>query len=188
MKHTSSRRHDFMYEETVEDVRKAELWFDNARACAPSRIKMSTILEEQIANLTKLAEGLAKRIQERDTQILKLNEKMIVDFGGKQADEDNEAEISVKLRANNNEKSTAKEIEISSDGSIQVDQLKDFILETIKDKSGESHKSLWTYNKPYTPIIDNLKMPDGYQPLKFQQFDGKENLIQHVGVTGERIP
>ncbi|KAH6764569.1 hypothetical protein C2S51_015818 [Perilla frutescens var. frutescens] len=141
---------------------------------------MSTILEEQIANLTKLAEGLAKRIQERDAQILKLNKERIVDLGGEQTNEDTEAEISAKLHANKSEKSTAKEIEISSDGSIQVDQLKDFILETIKDKSGEIHKSLWTYNKPYTPRIGNLKMPDGYQPPKFQQSDGKGNPRQHV--------
>ncbi|KAH6808358.1 hypothetical protein C2S51_029466 [Perilla frutescens var. frutescens] len=120
---------------------------------------MSTILEEQIANLTKLAEGLAKRIQERDAQILKLNKEWVVNFGGEQANEDTETEISTKLHANKSEKSTPKEIEILSDGSIQVDQLKDFILETIKDKSGKSHKSLWTYNKPYTPKIDNLKMP-----------------------------
>ncbi|KAH6780341.1 hypothetical protein C2S52_011578 [Perilla frutescens var. hirtella] len=122
----------------------------------------------------------AFRIQERDAQILKLNKERIVDFGGEQANEDTEAEISAKLHANKSEKSTAKEIEISSDGSIQVDQLKDFILEIIKDKSGEIHKSLWTYNKPYTPRIDNLKMSDGYQPPKFQQFDGKRNPRQHV--------
>ncbi|KAL0447894.1 UNVERIFIED_CONTAM: hypothetical protein Slati_1917300 [Sesamum latifolium] len=37
-----------------------------------------------------------------------------------------------------------------------------------------------TYVKPYTRRIDNLKMPTGYQPPKFQQFDGEDNPKQHV--------
>ena len=36
------------------------------------------------------------------------------------------------------------------------------------------------YSKPYTKRIDNLCMPMGYQPPKFQSFDGKENIKQHV--------
>ena len=36
------------------------------------------------------------------------------------------------------------------------------------------------YFKPYTKRIDNLKMSAGYQSPKFQQFDGKGNLKQHV--------
>ncbi|KAA0041525.1 ty3-gypsy retrotransposon protein [Cucumis melo var. makuwa] len=36
------------------------------------------------------------------------------------------------------------------------------------------------YSKPYTKRIDNLRMSLGYQPLKFQQFDGKGNPKQHI--------
>ena len=36
------------------------------------------------------------------------------------------------------------------------------------------------YSKPYTKRIDNLYMPMGYQPPKFQSFDRKANLKQHV--------
>ena len=36
------------------------------------------------------------------------------------------------------------------------------------------------YSKPYTKMIDNLHMPMGYEPSKFQSFDGKGNLKQHV--------
>ena len=32
----------------------------------------------------------------------------------------------------------------------------------------------------YTARIDNFKMPAGYQPPKFQQFEGKGNPKQHV--------
>ena len=36
------------------------------------------------------------------------------------------------------------------------------------------------YSKPYTKRIDNMRMPNGYQPPKFLQFDGKGNPKQHV--------
>ncbi|KAL0375691.1 UNVERIFIED_CONTAM: hypothetical protein Scaly_0686700 [Sesamum calycinum] len=77
------------------------------------------------------------------------------------------------------DKST-KDFQVSSDGLIQVDQLKEFIKETIKNKIRGSSKSSLTYSKPYTQRIDNLKMPMDYQPPKFQQFDGKSNPKQHV--------
>ncbi|KAL0283784.1 UNVERIFIED_CONTAM: hypothetical protein Sangu_2868000 [Sesamum angustifolium] len=73
-----------------------------------------------------------------------------------------------------------KELQISSDGLIPVDQLKEFIKGTIKSKIEGSSKSSLTYSKPYTPMIDSLKMPMGYQPPKFQQFDGKGNPKQHM--------
>ncbi|WMV24911.1 hypothetical protein MTR67_018296 [Solanum verrucosum] len=65
-----------------------------------------------------------------------------------------------------------KEIHISVAGLIPIDQLKNFIIEAIKDKSECSSKFSLTYSKPYTRRIDNLKMFEGYQPPKLQQFDG----------------
>ena len=41
-------------------------------------------------------------------------------------------------------------------------------------------QSTLMYSKPYTKRIDNLHMPVGYQPPKFQSFDGKGNPKQHV--------
>ncbi|KAL0309871.1 UNVERIFIED_CONTAM: hypothetical protein Sradi_5929400 [Sesamum radiatum] len=76
--------------------------------------------------------------------------------------------------------SLQKNFQISSDGLIPVDQLKEFIEGTIRSKIEGSSRSSFTYSKPYTPRIDNLKMPIGYQPPKFQQFDGKGNPKQHV--------
>ncbi|KAI3461544.1 hypothetical protein Pfo_018207 [Paulownia fortunei] len=71
------------------------------------------------------------------------------------------------------------------DGLIPADQLKEFIMGTIKDKFDGSFKSYLTYAKPYTQRIDNLRMPVGYQPPKFQQFDGKGNPKQHMAGTYE---
>jgi len=36
------------------------------------------------------------------------------------------------------------------------------------------------YTKPYTKRVDALYKPSGYQPPKFQEFDGEGNLKQHV--------
>ncbi|KAL0439218.1 UNVERIFIED_CONTAM: hypothetical protein Slati_2404800 [Sesamum latifolium] len=98
---------------------------------------------------------------------------------GKQVEARDEAEVSTKQRYTENDKST-KELQIYSDGSILVDQLKEFIEGIIKSKIEGSSKSFVTYSKPDTQRIVNMKMPVGYQPSKFQQFDGKGNPKQHV--------
>ncbi|KAL0428460.1 UNVERIFIED_CONTAM: hypothetical protein Slati_3020800 [Sesamum latifolium] len=72
------------------------------------------------------------------------------------------------------------ELQVSSEGLIAVDQLKEFIMGTIQNKLDGSTKLSMTYVKPYTQRIDNLKMPVGYQPPKFQQFDVEGNPKQHV--------
>ncbi|KAK3026904.1 hypothetical protein RJ639_041373 [Escallonia herrerae] len=66
------------------------------------------------------------------------------------------------------------------EGSIPVDQLREFIMGTIKDKLKGPTKSSLTYAKPYTQKIDLLRMPIGYQPPKFQQFNGQGNPKQHI--------
>ncbi|KAK4381756.1 hypothetical protein Sango_2937800 [Sesamum angolense] len=98
---------------------------------------------------------------------------------GKQVEVHDEVEASAKQHYTERDK-YAKELQVSSDGLIPVDQLKEFIEGTIKSKIEGSSKSSLTYSKPYTPRIDSLKMPMGYQPPKFQQFDGKGNPKQHV--------
>ncbi|KAL0331703.1 UNVERIFIED_CONTAM: hypothetical protein Sangu_1715800 [Sesamum angustifolium] len=69
---------------------------------------------------------------------------------------------------------------VDANGLIPTDQLKEFIEGTIRSKIEGSSKSSLTYSKSYTPRIDSLKMPMGYQPSKFQQFDGMGNPKQHV--------
>ncbi|KAL0370509.1 UNVERIFIED_CONTAM: hypothetical protein Sangu_0369000 [Sesamum angustifolium] len=91
---------------------------------------------------------------------------------GKQVEAHDEVEMPIKQHYTENDK-FAKELQISSDGLIPVDQLKEFIEETIRSKIEGSSRSSFTYSKPYTPRIISLKMPMDYQPSKFQQFDGK---------------
>ncbi|KAH0706101.1 hypothetical protein KY289_011177 [Solanum tuberosum] len=73
-----------------------------------------------------------------------------------------------------------KEIHLSVEGLISIDQLKDFIIEAIKHKYESSSKFYPTYANPFTKRIDNLKMCEGYQSPKLQEFDSIENPKQHI--------
>ncbi|KAL0368327.1 UNVERIFIED_CONTAM: hypothetical protein Scaly_1051600 [Sesamum calycinum] len=150
---------------------------------APVMVTNATTIEEQLASLTRAIEGLTKHVQEQDAQIARLiNKADNVDAShvmGKQVEAHDEVEASIKQHYTERDK-YAKELQVSSDGLIPVDQLKEFIEGTIKSKIEGSSRSSLTYSKPYTPRIDILKMPMGYQPPKFQQFDGKGNPKQHV--------
>ncbi|KAK4380954.1 hypothetical protein Sango_3015300 [Sesamum angolense] len=143
----------------------------------------ATFIEEQLASLMRAIGGPTKHVQEQDAQIARLiNKTDNVDAShiiGKQVEAHDEVEVFAKQHYTEKDK-YAKELQISSDGLIPVDQLKQFIEGTIRSNIEESSKSSITYSKPYTPRIDNLKMTMGYQPPKFQQFDGMGNPKQHV--------
>ncbi|XP_070057701.1 uncharacterized protein [Nicotiana tomentosiformis] len=142
-------------------------------------IEASTI-EEQLVNLTKADEGLSKHMQDQDTKLSKLANTLdsIVEGESTQTPlnlhRSQEKEDSSKKQA-----TTTKQIQVSAEGLIPIEKLKDFIMESIKDKRESSRLSL-TYAKPYTQIINNLKMHVGYQPPKLQQFDSKGNPRQYV--------
>ncbi|GAA0172415.1 hypothetical protein LIER_41330 [Lithospermum erythrorhizon] len=56
-------------------------------------------------------------------------------------------------------------------GMIPITQLKESILGAINGHEYRESNS-YTYLEPYTSSIDQLKMPKGYRPSKFQHFDG----------------
>jgi len=63
---------------------------------------------------------------------------------------------------------------------MTIDQIHCLISNAIKIQlDGDAHKT-HLYTKPYTERVDVLYMARGYQPPKFQQFDGKGNPKQHV--------
>ncbi|KAK4385723.1 hypothetical protein Sango_2696300 [Sesamum angolense] len=127
--------------------------------------------------------GFWSPIPIQDAQIARLINKVDnVDAShvmGKQVEAHDEVEAPVKQHYTKKDK-YAKEFQISSDGLIPVVQLKEFIEGTIRSNIEGSSKSSFTYSKPYTPRIDSLKMPMGYQLPKFQQFDG---ALQNKGET-----
>ena len=82
-------------------------------------------------------------------------------------------------------------------GSTSVEQIQSLIANAVKAQLGEGSHKTHLYTKPYTKRIDALRMPHGYQPPKFNQFDGKGNPKQHVahfietcsnaGTEGDRL-
>ncbi|KAL0301513.1 UNVERIFIED_CONTAM: hypothetical protein Sradi_6428100 [Sesamum radiatum] len=156
---------------------------------APVMVTNATTIEKQLASLTRAIEGLTKHVQEQDAQIARLiNKADASHVMGKQFEAHDEVEASAKQHYTERDK-YAKELQVSSDGLIPVDQLKEFIEGTIKSKIEGSSKSSLTYSKPYTPRIDSLKMPmfvrslkgnafDWYTDLEASSIDGWEQLEQ----------
>ena len=64
--------------------------------------------------------------------------------------------------------------------SLSIKQLQEVIANTVKAQYQGSSNTSGLYSKPYSKKIDALKMPRGYQPPKFMQFDGMGNPKQHV--------
>ncbi|KAI3465910.1 hypothetical protein Pfo_022573 [Paulownia fortunei] len=123
----------------------------------------STLAQHQVTHFLKHSAS--------SSQITKLMNKVdnadVSRVMGKQVEVHDEVETSTKQKSSEKKKPSTQEFQVLSDRLIPVDQLKD-------------SKSSLTYAKPYTQRIDNLKMTVGYQPPKFQQFDGKGNQKQHV--------
>ncbi|KAI5342009.1 hypothetical protein L3X38_009884 [Prunus dulcis] len=122
-------------------------------------------IEEQLAHMSEAVTKLTKMVEEKDAQIASLiNNKW-------EGHQDKEPESGEKPH----EKGDAASV-----GSLSVQQLQDMIANTIRVQYGAPSRDTLMYSKPYTRRIDNLRMPTGYQPPKFQQFDGKGNPKQHV--------
>ncbi|PIN24825.1 hypothetical protein CDL12_02443 [Handroanthus impetiginosus] len=111
---------------------------------APMMVTNTTTLKEQTANLTRAIEGLAKHVQEQDSQITKLINKVdgsvTSHIIGKQPEAHDEAKTLMRPQSNEKEKRLVKEPHVSSDRLIPVDQLKEFTMGTIKDKLDGSSK------------------------------------------------
>ena len=70
--------------------------------------------------------------------------------------------------------------------SLSIEQLQYMITNTIRLQYSGPLQSTLMYSKLYTKRIDNLPMPVGYQPpkfqsfAKFQTFDWKGNPKQYI--------
>ena len=140
----------------------------------------TTSLEEQVSTIAQTLEELMKSMKERealrDAQITFLMDKMGNTFGLNREDESSKP----KQTYNDKPESSTKDLNFSTKGSISPDQLKELIKEAIKDQVRGGSQASIADAKPYTQRIDLLRMPQNYQPLKFQQFEGKGNPSQHV--------
>ncbi|CAL8991155.1 unnamed protein product, partial [Prunus brigantina] len=145
-------------------------------------------IEEQLAHMSEAVMKLTKMVEEKDAQIASLINKWEAHQDKEPGQDANkkgphhEAESSEKglgHETESGEKSHGK-IDAASVGSLSVQQLQDMIANTIRVQYGAPSRDTLMYSKPYTRRIDNLRMQTGYQPPKFQQFDGKGNPKQHI--------
>ena len=105
-------------------------------------------------------------MEDRDVQMASMMNK-IESLGESNQAADNPPKLQDVTESSAKQQETQNNLQVLADGSIHVDQLKEIILGAIKDKYERILKSSLTYAKPYTQRINQLKIPVGYQPLKF---------------------
>ena len=137
-------------------------------------------MEGQLTNLTKAIEGLTNYVQNQEARIGKIVDRVEGLIDGESSHASGKAPEVHEIENPVKQTPSTKEVQVSAEGMIPIGQLREFIEGTLKDKYDVVTKSSIAYAKPYTAGIDSLKMPIGYQPPKFQQFEGKGNLKQHV--------
>ncbi|KAL6314070.1 hypothetical protein AAG906_011805 [Vitis piasezkii] len=124
----------------------------------------TTSVEEQLANMAHAIAKLTKMVEEKDMQIASLINKV-------EAQVQNKGESSHEL---NHPLNVASFLD---DAPPTYRTMQASVASLSYDGPSQS---MLMYSKPYTKRIDNLRMPMGYQPPKFQSFNGKGNPRQHV--------
>ncbi|KAM1044841.1 hypothetical protein ACFX2I_035808 [Malus domestica] len=134
-------------------------------------------MNETIARLTQI-------VEEKDLQIAALVNRLEPQNGENPDPEDDP----LKRGDGEEEEPQVEKIDMKLEpdqaaalmGSLFIQQLQKMIASTVKAQYEGSSNTSGLYSKPYSKKIDALKMPRGYQPPKFIQFDGKGNPKQHV--------
>ena len=121
---------------------------------------------------------LIKALKDKDLQIANLMNKLEVQDLGESSH--GHKFTSAKDGEGREIENTPRREQFTLAASLPIQQSQDMITNTIRAQYGGSSTSSLTYSKPYTKRIDNMRMPNGYQPPKFLQFDGKGNPKQHI--------
>jgi len=145
-----------------------------------------TNIEEQLASMKATPDKLLKESVEKDAQIKRQNkqiadltkklEKRPIETSNKCSDVEDSDHESYYNEKSDNERKSKKDHSLVS---MLVEHIQSLIANAVKAQLGEESCKTHLYTKPYTKRIDALCMPRGYQPLKFNQFDGKGNPKQH---------
>uniref|UniRef100_A0A2N9HVR6 Uncharacterized protein n=1 Tax=Fagus sylvatica TaxID=28930 RepID=A0A2N9HVR6_FAGSY len=150
---------------------------DSSRTIAmPAMMTETAVVDERIVAMERAISKLTKTVEEKDLQIATLMNKLEVHNHG----ESSNGPVHQRTPQDGHKRVEDQHTNSTSIASLSVQQLHDMITNTIRAQYGGAPQSTLMYSKPYTKRIDSLRMPPGYQPPKFQQFDGKGNPKQHV--------
>ena len=134
-------------------------------------------VEAAMAEMERKINLLIKVVDEQDHKIAALKEHM-------QTRETVESSQTPVVKAGDKGKNMVQENQpqqqLTSVASFSVQQLQDMITNSIRAQYEGPSQTSFMYSKPYTKRIDNFRMPLGYQPPEFQQFDGKGTPKQHI--------
>ncbi|KAM1526071.1 hypothetical protein ACFX10_010455 [Malus domestica] len=133
----------------------------------------ATSIDEQLAQMNEAIARLTRTVEEKDLQIAALVSRL-----EPQDDENPNPEDEPQVEKNDAKPEPDQAAALM--GSLSIQQLQEMITNTIKAQYEGSSNTSELYSKPYSKKIDALRMPRGYQPPKFMQFDGKGNPKQHV--------
>ncbi|KAA0036102.1 ty3-gypsy retrotransposon protein [Cucumis melo var. makuwa] len=137
----------------------------------------NVIAEAAMVEMERKVNFLMKVVEERDHEIAALKDQM-------KTRETTKSSQTPIVKATDKGKNVVQENQPQqqsvSVASLSVQQLQDMIANSIRAQFGGSPQTSFMYSKPYTKRIDNFRMLLGYQPPKFQQFDGKGNPKQYI--------
>ncbi|PIN26241.1 hypothetical protein CDL12_01008 [Handroanthus impetiginosus] len=146
----------------------------------------TSAVDDQLAHMAQAIVDLHKVVEDKDHQIAQLMSKLEHSHIG-ESSHNHQPHPRHAEEFKRNEETPYQQVpgpranqSTLSVGALTVEQLQDMITSTIRAQYGGPSQSSLAYSKPYTKRIDSLRMPIGYQPPKFQQFDGKGNPKQHV--------
>ncbi|GKV04930.1 hypothetical protein SLEP1_g17015 [Rubroshorea leprosula] len=193
---------------STSKLRWADYPSSSSKSLLPALVTEAT--SGDLDALLKAMEGLRKAVAEKDAQIKELQELLAAQHLSKQNNQAASSSIAEKalenkedsLRTSDRGKQVTMEESLEQQKQEQLDrtilqgafrdtthatvasltfpQLKLLVDDVIRARQGGTSQSSLMYAKPYTRRIDNLSLPDGYQPPKFQKFNRKGNPRQHV--------
>ena len=188
-----------------KEARMSELEVESSdTVIMPVMMTGAANLEEQLASMKAILDRLSKESAEKDAQIKRQNdqiaeltkklEKKFSEASNKGSGAEDSDKESHHSEESDNDRKAKKDCSLSS---MSVEQIQSLIANAVKAQLGGGSHKTHLYTKPYTKRIDALRMPHGYQPPKFNKFDGKGNPKQHVahfietcsnaGTEGDRL-
>ncbi|KAM1169764.1 hypothetical protein ACFX15_030827 [Malus domestica] len=161
-----------------ESPRKySESMLSDADSSSSSAMQVMTIgatsIDEQLAQMNEAIARLTRTVEEKDLQIAALISRLEPQDGNNPNPEEEPPVENIDVKPEPDQATALM-------GSLSIQQLQEMIASTVKAQYEGSSNTSGLYSKPYSKKIDALKMPKGYQPPKFMQFDGKGNPKQHV--------